>query len=45
MKSIDQVKPVLLVLLSPSDAFDIVDHEVIFPCLKIMFGPSGKVFE
>ena len=43
MMSIDQGKPVILVLLGLSAAFDIVDHT--FSRLKDMFGLSGKVLE
>ena len=45
MMSIDQGKPVILVLLDLSAAFDIVDHNVLFSGLKDMFGLPGKVFE
>jgi len=45
MMSIDQGKPVILVLLDLSDVFDTVDHNVFFSMLKDMFGLSGKVLE
>jgi len=45
MMSIDQDKPVILVLLDLSAAFDIVDHNVPFSRLKDMFGLLGKVLE
>jgi len=45
MMSIDQGKPVILVLMNLSAAFDRVDHNVFFSRLKDMFGTSGKVFE
>ena len=43
MMSIDQGKPVILVLLDT--AFDTVDHNVLFSRLKDMFGLPGKVLE
>ena len=43
MMSIDQGKPVILVLLDLSVAFDTVEHNVPFSRLKDMFGLSGKV--
>jgi len=43
MMSIDQGKPVILVLLDLSVAFDTVDHNVLFSRLKDMFGLSAKV--
>ena len=45
MMSIDQGKPVILVLLDLSAAFNTVDHNVLFSRLKDMFGLSGKVLE
>ena len=45
MMSIDQGKPVILVLLDLSAAFDTVDHNVLFSRLKHMFGLSGRVLE
>ena len=45
MMLIDQGKPVILVLLDLSAAFDTVDHDVLFSRLKGMFGMSGKVLE
>jgi len=45
MMSIDQGKPVILVLLDRSAAFDTVDHNVLFSRLKDMFGLSDKVLE
>jgi len=43
--SIDQDKPVILVLLDLSAAFDTVDYNVLFSRLKDMFGLSGKILE
>jgi len=43
--SIDQGKPVILVLLDMSAAFDIVDNNVLFSTLKDTFGLSGRVLE
>ena len=43
MMSIDQGKPVILVLLDLFAAFDKVDNNVLFSRLKDMFGLSGKV--
>jgi len=43
--SIDQGKPVILVLLDLSDAFNTVDHNVLFSRLKDMFCLSGRVLE
>jgi len=43
MMSIDQGKPVLLVLLHLSAVFDTVDHNELSTRLKDMFGLSGKV--
>ena len=40
-----QSKPVILVLLDLSAAFDTVDHNVLFSRLKYIFGLSGKVLE
>jgi len=45
MMSIGQGKPVLLVFLDLSAAFDTIDHNVLFSSLKYMFGLSGKVLE
>jgi len=45
MMSIDHGKPVILVLLDMSAAFDTVDHNVLFSRLKDIFGLSGKVLE
>jgi len=45
MMSIDQGKPVILVLLDLSVAFDTVDQNVLFSRLKDMFSLSGKVLE
>ena len=42
MMSIDQGKPVILVLLDLSAAVYTVDHNVLFSRLKYMFGLSGK---
>ena len=43
--SIDQGKPILLILLDLSRAFDAVDYNVLFSRLKDIFGLSGKVLE
>jgi len=43
--SVDQGKPVLLVLLDPSAACKIIDHNVLFSRLKDILDMSGKVFE
>jgi len=43
--SIDQGKPVILVLLEVSAAFDTVDHNVLISRLRDMFGLSDKVLE
>jgi len=45
MMSIDQGKPVILVLLDLPAAFDTVEHNVLLSRLKDMFGLSGKVLE
>jgi len=45
MMSIDKSKPVILVLLDPSAAFDTVEYNVLFSRLKDMFGLSGKILE
>ena len=45
MMSIDQGKPVIVVLLDLSAAFDTVEHNVPFSRLKEMFGLSGRVLE
>ena len=45
MMSIDQGKPVVLVLLSLSAAFDTIDPNVLLSRLKDMFGLSGRVVE
>jgi len=45
MMSIDQGKPLILVHLDLSAAFDTVDHNVLLSKLKDMFGQSGKVLE
>ena len=45
MMSVDQSKPVILVLLDLSAAFHTVDHNVLFCRLKDMFGLSGRVLE
>ena len=42
MMSIDQGKPVILLLL---DLTDIVDRNLLVSRLKNMFGVSGKVYE
>jgi len=43
--SIDQCKPLILVLLDLSSAFEAVDHIVLFSRLKDIFRLSGKVLE
>jgi len=45
MMSIDQGKPVILVLLDLSAVFDTVNHNARFSRLKDMFGLSDKVLE
>ena len=45
MMPVDQGKPVILVPLDLSAAFNTVDHNVSFSKLKNMFGLSGKVLE
>jgi len=45
MISIDQGKPVILVLMDLPAAFDTVDHNVLFCRLKGMFDLSGRVLE
>jgi len=45
MMSFDQGKPVILVILDLSAAFDTVDHNVLFFRLQDIFGLYGKVFE
>jgi len=45
MMSIDQGKPVILVLLDLSAAFHTFDHNVLFSRLKDMVDLSGKVLE
>ena len=45
MMSIDQGKPVILVLLELTAAFDTVDHNVLFSELTYMFCLSDKVLE
>jgi len=43
--SINQGKPLILVFLDLSSAFETVNHIVLFSKLKDMFGLSGKVLE
>jgi hypothetical protein len=45
MMLIDQGKPIILVLLDLSAAFDTVDHNALFSRLKDMLVLSGKVLE
>jgi len=45
MMSVDQSKPVILILLDLSATFDTVGHNVIFSRLKYTFGLSGTVLE
>jgi len=45
MMSIDQSKPVILVILDLSAVFDTVDHKIYFSGLKDMFGLLSKVPE
>ena len=45
MMSIDQGKPVIIVLLDLSAVFDRVDHNALFSGLKDLFHLPGKVLE
>ena len=45
MISIEQGKPVILVLVDLSAAFDTVDHNVLFSRIIDIFGMSGKVLD
>ena len=45
MMSNDQGKPILLVLLDLSAAFDTIEHNALISGLKGLFGYSSKVLE